>query len=87
MAALRRRAVRLISAAALLVPIAYAFSAPPNVVNDTAMCPPGMVPNPAGYGCVPDLAPGGAFVGAPSQELLTVCHGNIYICVWPYGRP
>jgi hypothetical protein len=46
-----------------------------------------MVPNPAGYGCVPDLAPGGAFVGAPSQEILTVCNGNIYICVWPYGRP
>jgi hypothetical protein len=39
-----------------------------------------MVDNPAGYGCIP-YTPG---LGAPTQEVLTRCHGNYYICVWPY---
>jgi hypothetical protein len=45
-----------------------------------------MVPNPAGYGCVPEL-PGGNLIGAPSEEVLTRCNGNYWICVWPYPVP
>jgi hypothetical protein len=79
------RAVRLISAAAFLAAVISvpAFVAAPSTVNHIAICPNGMVPNPAGYGCVPDQ-PG---VGAPSQEVLTRCHGNYWICVWPYAVP
>ncbi|HEX9178719.1 MAG TPA: hypothetical protein VF874_22435 [Mycobacterium sp.] len=79
-----RRAVRLISVAAVgaVVVIAPVIGAP-GTETHVAICPRGMVDNPAGYGCVP-YAPG---VGAPSQEVLTRCHGNYYICVWPYPVP
>ena len=86
-----RRAVRLIRAGVYLVAItvvpAVLTSPAPKLVIYTATCPPGMVANPGGYGCVPDLAPGGAAVGAPSQEILTRCNGNYYICIWPYPVP
>ena len=89
MDAARRRAVRLISALVVVAAtgIAPAVLASLSAVNHIATCPPGMVTNPGGYGCVPDLAPGGGFVGAPSQDLLTRCNGNYYICVWPYPVP
>ena len=53
-------------------------------------CPNGMMPNPAGYyGCVPQRSGGNAVggnpVGTPTQEMLTVCGGNYYTCIWPYG--
>jgi hypothetical protein len=35
---------------------------------------------------VPELA-GGNAVGAPSEEILTRCNGNYWICVWPYPVP
>lgn len=64
-----------------------AIGAPPGAIS-VAACPPGEVPNPAGYGCVPALAPGGAAVGAPSEEVLSACHGgNRYFCVDPYQIP
>lgn len=49
-----------------------------------------MMENPAGYGCVPQRSGGGAvggnFIGAPSQQVLSACHGgNYYTCIWPYG--
>jgi hypothetical protein len=84
------RLVWVAGAAAVAVVIAgtAALSAAPNSVTVIAMCPPGEVPNPAGYGCVPALSPGGAFVGAPTEEQLSACHGgNLYFCVDPYGRP
>jgi hypothetical protein len=91
MGAFQRRAVPLISVVAVGAAIAAVptLGAPSSKVNNLAICPRGMVSNPVGYGygCGPDLAPGGAFVGAPSQELLTRCHGNYYICVWPYPVP
>jgi len=62
---------------------APAFAAQPSEATNVAICPRGMVPNPAGYGCVPYM-PG---VGAPSQEVLTRCNGNLYFCVWPYPTP
>jgi hypothetical protein len=51
--------------------------------EDLAICPNGMVPNPNSYGCIPER-PG---VRAPTQEVLTRCHGNYYICIWPYPVP
>jgi hypothetical protein len=83
MDAVRRRAVRLISAAVFGAAIAVPTFVVPSTVNHVAICPNGMVSNPAGYGCVPDR-PG---VGAPSEEVLTRCNGNYYICVWPYPVP
>jgi hypothetical protein len=79
------RAVRLISASALVAAFVGvpALVAAPSIQSHLAICPNGMVPNSAGYGCVPDQ-PG---VGAPSQEVLTRCHGNYWICVWPYAVP
>ena len=78
------KAVRLISAAAIggfsLVAPVIAMSSEETAV---AICPRGMVDNPAGYGCVPYM-PG---IGAPTQEVLTRCNGNYYICVWPYPVP
>ena len=90
MYAVRHHAAHLISvtevAAAAVAIAAATFSAPPSAV--IAMCPLGEVPNPAGYGCVPALAPGGAVVGAPTEEELSACHGgDLYFCVDPYGRP
>lgn len=93
MHALRHQAARLslitgVAATAVAIGAAPVFSAAPSAVTVVAMCPPGEVPNPAGYGCVPVLAPGGAVVGAPSEEELSACHGgNLYFCVDPYGRP
>jgi len=80
--------MRLLGAATILaaVPAVQAIITPGSAVQHVALCPQGMVPNPAGYGCVPDLV-GGAPVGAPSQDVLTRCHGNYYICVWPYSVP
>ena len=84
MDAVRRRAVRLISAAAIgAAVIALPAIAIPSARTNLAICPNGMVDNPAGYGCVP-YTPG---LGAPTQEVLTRCHGNYYICVWPYPVP
>jgi len=84
------RRIALVAAvpAAIIMPAVVA----PSTVSNVAICPRGMAPNPAGYGCVPELSsnnnwPGGAFVGVPSQEVLTRCHGNYYICVWPYPVP
>jgi hypothetical protein len=32
--------------------------------------------------------PGGAVIGAPTDEELSACHGgNLYFCVDPYRRP
>ena len=65
-----------------------AVSGHTNVVTAVAGCPPNEVPNPRGYGCVPALAPGGAVVGAPTEQELSACHGgNLYFCVDPYGGP
>jgi hypothetical protein len=76
--------VRLVSAAALLGAISIPFAVgPPSSVHHVAICPQGLAPNPRGYGCVPDTP----VVGAPSQEVLTRCHANYYICVWPYPVP
>jgi hypothetical protein len=79
------RAARLLSAAALAAAVVSIpmFVSAPSTVSHVAVCPNGMVPNPGGYGCVP-VAPR---VGAPSQEVLTRCHGNYWICIWPYGVP
>ena len=87
MSAVRSRAVRLISVAAVGVAVAAVplLAASPSPLN-IAICPNGMVPNPADYGCVPQLA-GGNAVGAPSQEVLTRCDGNYWICIWPYPVP
>ena len=91
MHAVRHHAARLssvtgVAAAAVAIAAAPTFSAPPSAV--VATCPFGEVPNPAGYGCVPALAPGGAVVGAPTEEELSACHGgDLYFCVDPYGRP
>jgi hypothetical protein len=88
--ALRHQAARLsfvtgVAATAVAIAAAPVFGAAPSTV---AACAPGEVPNPAGYGCVPALAPGGAVVGAPSEEELSACHGgNLYFCVDPYRRP
>ena len=87
MSGVRARALRLLSVAAVGVAIAAipSLAASPSALNN-ATCPNGMVPNPAGYGCVPALI-GGNVVGAPSQEILTRCNGNYWICVWPYPVP
>jgi hypothetical protein len=64
-----------------------ALTAVPGHVAAIAWCAPSEVPNPRGYGCVPALAPGGAVVGAPTEQELSVCHGgNLYFCIDPYGR-
>jgi hypothetical protein len=61
MFALHSPAVRLMSATALAAIAAMPMLvAPTNVANHIAMCPRDMVPNPAGYGCVPALAGGNA---------------------------
>ncbi len=73
------------AAAAATFAAVPALGVSPATMN-IAICPNGMVPNPAGYGCVPYL-PGGNMVGAPSEEVLTRCDGNYYICVWPYPVP
>jgi hypothetical protein len=73
-----------IAAVAIATAAAPVFMAPPSTV--VAMCPPGEVPNPAGYGCVPALWPGGSVVSAPTEEELSACHGNLYLCVDPDGR-
>ena len=87
MSAVRSRAVRLISVAIVGVAVAAApLLAPSPSRLNVAICPNGMVPTPAGYGCVPQLA-GGNAVGAPSQEVLTRCDGNYWICIWPYPVP
>jgi hypothetical protein len=89
MHAVRHHAARLSSvtgvvAAAFANAAAPAVSVLPSAV--VATCPPGEVPNPAGYGCA--LAPGGAVIGAPTEEELSACHGgNLYFCVDPYRRP
>ncbi|MDT5008416.1 MAG: hypothetical protein QOH57_33 [Mycobacterium sp.] len=83
MAAFTRRAVRLIAAAALGAAVFLPWVDAPGSVDYLANCPNGMVPNPGGYGCVP-YRPG---TGAPTQEVLTRCHGNYYLCVWPYPTP
>lgn len=87
MSAFRSGAVRVLTVAAVGVAVAAAplFAASPSPQN-IAICPNGMVPNPAGYGCVPEL-PGGNAVGAPSEDVLTRCNGNYWICVWPYPVP
>ena len=87
MSAVRGRAVRLLSVAAVGVAVAAGqlLAASPST-EALAICPNGMVPNPAGYGCVPEL-PGGNLIGAPSEEVLTRCNGNYWICVWPYPVP
>jgi len=79
--AARSRAVRLISVAAVGVAVAAVplLAASPSPLN-IAICPNGMVPNPAGYGCVPELA-GGKAVGAPSEKVLTRCDGNHHVVV------
>jgi hypothetical protein len=74
------RRVQLIGIAAVAVALAAPWIGTRQGVSILATCPNGMVPNPAGYGCVPDR-PG---VGAPSEEVLTRCSGNYYLCVWPY---
>jgi len=83
---LRTHAVRLLSIAALGTAFAVPALAASPITLNMAICPNGMVANPAGYGCVPELA-GGNPVGAPTQEVLTRCHGNYWICVWPYPVP
>jgi hypothetical protein len=85
--AVGNRAVRLLSVAAVGAAIAAVplLAASPDTLN-IAICPNGMVPNPAGYGCVPELL-GGNAVGAPSEEVLTRCDGNYWICIWPYPVP
>jgi hypothetical protein len=78
---------------------AVAFAALPAVVAGAGLpvatgrvsvgagCPPNELPNPAGYGCIPALAPGGAVVGAPTQQEISACHGgNLYFCIDPYGQ-
>lgn len=86
-------AVRLISAAVIAVAaVVLPTIAAPTVVSHVAACGEGMVPNPAGYGCVPELTsnnnwPGGGFAGAPSQDIVTRCGGNYWNCVWPYPTP
>jgi hypothetical protein len=80
--------VRLGTAAGAVAAVIAAIGGPPSVVDHIATCPPGEVANPAGYGCVPYLAPGGAVVGAPTEEVLSACHGgNLYFCVDPYRIP
>ncbi|MBV8930027.1 MAG: hypothetical protein JO152_12965 [Mycobacteriaceae bacterium] len=89
MSVVRRRVVRLISAAGVgsAITAAPQLGAPPSVIDHLAMCPRGEVANPAGYGCVPDIGPGGA-AGPPSEQVLTACHGaNVYFCVDPYAIP
>ncbi|MDT5370915.1 MAG: hypothetical protein QOC62_5346 [Mycobacterium sp.] len=87
MSAVRSRAVGLISVAIVGVAVTAApLLAPSPSRLNVAICPYGMVPNSAGYGCVPQL-PGGNAVGAPSQEVLTRCDGNYWICIWPYPVP
>jgi hypothetical protein len=85
MNAFRGRVVRLLSVAAVGTAVAVlpVFGLSAGEVTNVAICPRGMVPNPGGYGCIPDR-PG---VGAPSQEVLTRCNGNYYICIWPYPVP
>ena len=84
MGALSSRAVRLISVAAVgAAVIALPVLDIPNAETNVAICPRGMVDNPAGWGCVP-YRPG---FGAPTQEVLTRCNGNYWICIWPYPVP
>jgi hypothetical protein len=79
MGALRRRTVQFISLMAVAAALAPWVDSSDDV-SYLAGCPNGMVPNPGGYGCVPYM-PGR---GAPTQEVLTHCHGNYYLCIWPY---
>ncbi|HUO40051.1 MAG TPA: hypothetical protein VMU34_20390 [Mycobacterium sp.] len=81
------RAGRLIGTAGLALAISAGLVtvAPSHAGHALARCPLNERPNPAGYGCVPSLAPGGNSVGAPSQEELSACHGNLYYCVDPYA--
>jgi hypothetical protein len=84
-----RHAGRLIGAAGFAVAIAAApvIAPPAGHISAIAGCPPSEIPNPRGYGCVPALAPGGAIVGAPTEQELSACHGgNLYFCIDPYGR-
>jgi hypothetical protein len=83
MGALKRRAVQLIVLSAVTTTLVVPWSNSSKAVRYLAICPNGMVPNPGGYGCVPDM-PGR---GAPTQEVLTRCHGNYYLCIWPYQTP
>ena len=93
MGAFRRQAASLIAAAAVgAVAIVLPGVAAPSAVSNVAKCGEGMAPNPAGFGCVPELTnnnnwPGGGFAGAPSQDVVTRCGGNYWICVWPYPTP
>ena len=83
MSALRTRAVRVIAAAAFSAALAVPALAASPEMQSVAICPNGMVENIGSYGCVP-YNPG---VGAPTQEVLSRCHGNYWICIWPYPVP
>ena len=82
MGASSRRTVQLLLAAAVAAAVVVPWRGADDV-SYSATCPNGMVANPSGYGCVP-FRPG---TGAPTQEVLTRCHGNYYLCVWPYPTP
>ena len=89
MASFPRQLARLMWATGFAVAIVAtpALAAAPGHTNVVAACPPGEIPNPRGYGCVPALAPGGAVVGAPTVQELSACDGgDLYFCIDPYGR-
>jgi hypothetical protein len=90
MAVCLRHALRLVTATGVVAAVIAAptLGGSRSVGEHIATCPPGEVANPAGYGCVPYLAPGGAVVGAPTEEELSACHGgSLYFCVDPYRIP
>ena len=73
---------RILLAAAVLAAIVVPSAAVPAAVSNVATCPDGSMPNAAGYACINPNP-----VGAPSQNVVTRCGGNYYICTWPYTRP
>lgn len=86
----RLRIQRVLSSAvigiAVLVPCVMGTTK--QMESPVATCPPGEVPSTTGVGCQPHLTPGGGAVGAPSEEVLSDCHGgNVYYCQAPYRQP
>ena len=78
------RTARMISTAALTAAmVGVPMFSTSGIETHLAICPNGMIPNPTSYGCVPEM-PGR---GAPSEEVVTRCDGNYFICIWPYPVP
>ncbi|HEY7054119.1 MAG TPA: hypothetical protein VH496_18600 [Mycobacterium sp.] len=73
---------RIVLAAAVGTAVIMPAVAAPSRVSHLADCPDAQAQKKAGYACVNPNP-----VGAPSQNVVTRCGGNYYICTWPYSKP